>query len=260
MFNCCSLYSGSSGNSFFVQSDNTKILIDVGVSAKKIIEALENINCSIKDIDAILITHEHVDHTQSMGMLSSKYNIPVYSNEKTWNALAKQSAKISSENIKCFSNNTEFSIGEFKIFPFNVSHDAADPCGFNIFYKNKKVSIATDVGQVNDSILTSLKNSCFLFLESNYDPNILKYSSYPKLLKERIVSSKGHMSNISAGKLLQKIISPELKDVLLIHLSKENNFPELACETVNEQLNGLNYIPNITVAPRNNPSKFFNVC
>lgn len=259
MFNCCSLYSGSSGNSFFIQSDHTNILIDVGVSTKKIVDALHNLNFNIEYIDAILITHEHVDHTRCLGLISSKYNIPVYANKNTWNALSNHTAKMAKDNIKLFNNNSSFSIGDFSIFPFSTSHDAVDPCGFNITYKNKKVSIATDIGQVDSSILENLKNSCFLFLESNYDPSLLKYSSYPRILKERITSSKGHLSNTSAGQLVRQINNKNLENVLLIHLSKENNFPELAYESVNEQLKGLSYIPKITVAPRNNPSPFFNI-
>ncbi len=259
MFKCCSLYSGSSGNSFFIQSDNTKILVDVGVSAKKIVEALIELNHSVENIDAILITHEHVDHTKSLSMLSSKYNIPVYANEKTWNALSKHKEKMLPNNIKIFNNLKNFFVGDLEISPFSISHDAADPCGFNIYYNDKKISIATDIGNVTQETLNCLKNSSFLFLESNYDPNILKLSSYPYTLKQRIVSDKGHMSNITAGKVLQKISDDNLKNVLLIHLSKENNFPELAYETVNEQLNGLSSIPNIVVAPRNKPSILFNV-
>lgn len=259
MFKCGSLYSGSSGNSFFIQSDNTNILVDVGVSAKKITESLIELEHSIEKIDAILITHEHIDHTKGLSILSSKYNIPVYANQKTWDALSKHREKISPNNIKIFNNLEDFYIGELKISPFSVSHDAADPCGFNIYYNNKKISIATDIGQINENTLNSLKNSSFLFLESNYDPNILKMSSYPYLLKQRIAGNKGHMSNITAGKVLQQIADNNLRNVLLIHLSKENNFPELAYETVQEQLNGLSNIPNIVVAPRNNPSQIFNV-
>lgn len=259
MFKCGSLYSGSSGNSFFIQSDNTNILVDVGVSAKKIVDALDELNFSIQKIDAILITHEHVDHTKSLSLLSSKYNIPVYANKKTWDALSNHKEKMLPDNINFFENGNDFYVGDLKVSPFSISHDAADPCGFNVIYNNKKISIATDIGEVTTEILHCLKNSSFLFLESNYDPNILKLSSYPKMLKQRILSNKGHMSNATAGKVLQHISDSNLKNVLLIHLSKENNFPELAYETVQEHLNGLSNIPNITVAPRNNPSKFFNV-
>ncbi len=259
MFKCGSLFSGSSGNSFFIQSDNINILVDVGVSAKKITEALTELEFSIEKIDAILITHEHIDHTKSLSLLSCKYNIPVYANKKTWDALSKHREKISVENIKIFNNLENFYIGDFKISPFSISHDAADPCGFNIYYNDKKISIATDIGQITEETLNCLKNSSFLFLESNYDPNILKMSSYPYILKQRISGNKGHMSNITAGKVLQQITDNNLKNVLLIHLSKENNFPELAYETVHEQLNGLSNIPNIVVAPRNKPSQIFNV-
>lgn len=187
MFKYCSLYSGSSGNSFFVQSDNTNILIDAGVSSKKIVSALSEFNIDINNIDAILVTHEHSDHTKSLATLSNKYNIPVYANKKTWNALSNVSEKIAEKNRKFFTVTQNFNIGDFEIFAFPIPHDAADPCGFNIFYENKKITVATDIGHISPELLEHLKNSVSILLESNYDPEILKYSSYPYLLKRRIL-------------------------------------------------------------------------
>jgi len=186
MFNFCSLYSGSTGNCLFVESDKSKILVDVGVSAKKIVDALTSINVSIEEIDAILISHEHIDHTKSLHTISNKYNIPVFANIETWNALNEQSSKIESELKNYFKISERFCIKDLDIIPFTIPHDAANPCGFNIYNQGKKISIATDLGHMNKSILSHLKDSEFIMLESNYEPSVLQYSSYPYLLKKRI--------------------------------------------------------------------------
>lgn len=259
MFKYCSLYSGSSGNSFFVQSPKANLIIDAGVSVKKITTALEELNVNVKDVNAILVTHDHIDHTKSLATLSNKYNIPIYANQKTWDAIPDISNKIPDDNKKIFNISETFSIGDIKILPFHTPHDAADPCGFSLYNSNKKISIATDIGYVSEELLNHLKNSSCILLESNYDPEILKCSSYPYHLKQRILSNKGHLSNISAGKTLSKLYDFGLEKALLIHLSKENNFPELAYETIkNETLNCSNL--SIDIAPRDNPSKLFEVC
>lgn len=258
MLKYCSLYSGSTGNSFFVQSDTTSVLIDAGVSSKKIIEALEKIDVSINQISGILVTHEHIDHTKSLATLSNKYNIPIYANKKTWLALGTIGEKVLENNKKIFNTQENFKIGDFKIFPFSTPHDAADPCGFNIYNSGKKISIATDLGCITKDLLEHLKNSSSILLESNYDPEVLKCSRYPYLLKQRISGNNGHLSNITAGKVLANLYNFGLNQALLIHLSKENNFPELAYETVIGELSNCKDI-SINVAPRDNPSIFFEV-
>ena len=149
MLNFRSLYSGSTGNSLFVESNNTKILVDSGVSLKKLTSALSSNDISISDIDAVIVTHEHSDHVQSLGMLSSKYNIPVYANEKTWDAMPKQRERIDNINQKTFKSYEKFEIGDLTVDPFSIPHDAADPCGFNIINNNDKISIATDIDNWN---------------------------------------------------------------------------------------------------------------
>lgn len=235
MFKFCSLFSGSTGNSSLVQTENTKILIDVGESAKKISDALNSINIEPSEINAILITHEHSDHVKGLGTFSKKYNIPVYANKETWNGMKTQMEKLNSDNINFFDFNT-FKIGDLSICPFSIPHDAANPCGFNIFHKNKKISIATDIGHMTSDIVNKLSNSSFILLEANYDPNVLKCSSYPYPLKQRISGPNGHLSNNDAGKTISYLIEHGLNTVMLGHLSKENNFPELAYKTVVEQL------------------------
>ena len=207
-------------------------------------------------MDAILITHEHIDHTKSLGMISSKYNIPIYTNEKTWNAIGSSKEKVLPENINFFSSESTFSIGSLEIYAFSTPHDAAEPCGFYIKSGEHSLGIATDLGHVTPNILKTFSKCSDLLLESNYAPEILKVSSYPYALKQRIFGPKGHLSNDMAGEILSKLVDTNLKNVLLIHLSKENNFPELAKKTVLENVQ--NKI-NIDVAPRNSPSKFFKI-
>ena len=132
MFNFCSLYSGSSGNCLFVENDNTKILVDAGESAKKIENALSSINVSPQEIDAIVVTHEHIDHVKSVGTLSKKYNIPVFATEKTWSAMPTQSAKIEKTLQRFFSSSINFYVKDLLFTPFSIPHDAIDPCGFTI--------------------------------------------------------------------------------------------------------------------------------
>ena len=236
MFKFCSLFSGSTGNSLLVETDNTKILVDAGESAKKIVTALSLISVDISDIDAILVTHEHSDHIKSLGTISKKYNIPVYANENTWNAMPEQKQKVLEENQKVFAVNQQFEIKDLSFKPFNIPHDAADPCGFNIFYKYNKISVATDLGHITPEIIKKKKKSSFILLESNYDPDILKYSRYPFSLKQRIAGPNGHLSNNNSGKIISKLIKTGLTSVMLGHLSKENNFPELAYKTVVKEL------------------------
>lgn len=260
MLNFCSLYSGSTGNSLFVETESTKILIDAGVSAKKIISALEQIGTNINLIDAILVTHEHIDHVQSIGTLSKKYNIPVFSNIETWQAMDKQSSKILTSNKKLFNISETFIINDLQITAFSIPHDAANPCGFNIIKDNTKISIATDLGHITTSIIKALENSSFIMLESNYDTEVLKCCNYPYHLKTRIAGPNGHLSNTIAGKTISHLMNKGLEQVMLGHLSKENNFPELAYKTVMEELSYTQKNINIQVASRIMPSELLKIC
>lgn len=262
MLKFCSLYSGSTGNSLLVENDNTCILVDAGVSGIKIVEALNAINININEISAILVTHEHTDHIKSIGTLSKKYNIPVFANKETWEAMPNEAKKIALDCHKDFVIDKKFAIGSLEILPFSIPHDAANPCGFNIFGSNKKISIATDIGHITSSIFNNLKNSSFMLLESNYDPEVLKYSPYPYQLKRRIAGPNGHLPNQDAGNTISKLIDSGLKSVMLGHLSKENNFPELAKQTVLEELVSNNFSENsvnLYVASRTEPSSLLEV-
>ena len=248
MINFCNLYSGSSGNSTYVATENTKILVDAGVSCNKIIKALEEINVELDDIDAIIITHEHTDHTSGLKIISKKYHIPIFANAKTWKMM--QSLDIS-ENLQfTFSTNTDFEIGDFRIHPFSIPHDAADPCGFSIYAEDKKITVSTDIGHITDGVLHQMENSDILLLEANYDEETLKCGPYPYQLKKRIMSDDGHLSNESASKEISYLSKNNVSNIVLGHLSKENNFPELAYQTVLNELQENGNICNLSVASR----------
>ena len=207
MFNFCSLYSGSSGNSLFIETQNTKLLVDAGVSSKKIETALNDINVDPNTLDGILITHEHTDHVQGLGTLSKKFDLPVFVNQETLDAMPKQRDKIADKNIKTFKVTDKFEIGDLEIKPFSIPHDAANPCGFNIWKDNKKISIATDIGHMTNPILKNLEESLFIMLEANYDPEVLRCSSYPFTLKSRIAGPTGHLPNEMAGKTISHLFA-----------------------------------------------------
>ena len=258
MLNFCSLYSGSSGNSLFVETQNTKLLVDAGVSCKKIENALQDIKVDPSSIDGILITHEHTDHVQGLGTLSRKFDLPVFVNQETLDAMPKQKDKIPDKNIKTFKISDKFEIGDLLIDPFSIPHDAANPCGFNIYKDDKKISIATDIGHMTNNILKSLEGSLFLMLEANYDPEVLRCSSYPFSLKSRIAGPTGHLPNEMAGKTISYLLKSGLKNAILGHLSKESNFPELAYQTVLDELIRNDYNENslsLGVASRYTHSK-----
>ncbi len=262
MLNFCSLYSGSSGNCLFVESENTKLLIDAGVSLKKIEKGLESLNISSSSLDGILVTHEHIDHIQSLGNLSKKFNLPVFANSETFDAMPKQTDKIATENINKIKTNEKFCINDIEINSFSIPHDAANPCGFTLSCGNDKISVATDMGHITKDILKHLEGSKFILIESNYDPEVLKCSKYPFDLKRRISGPNGHLPNETAGKVINYLIHDNLKCALLGHLSKESNCPELAYQTVaNEIISSGTDIDKIriSVASRDNVGNLIHI-
>ena len=261
MFQFCNLYSGSSGNCSFACTDNVNILIDCGTTQKKILTALEELGKDISQIDGILVTHEHSDHIKNLGSISKKYNIPIYANKKTFDNMPEQTNLISEANRKFFNTDDDFEIGDLKIHPFHIPHDAADPCGFNIYNSNKKVSIATDIGHMTNEVLHKLEGSSFLLLESNYEPEILKYAKYPYYLKRRIAGPNGHLSNQEAGNAIIKLISSGVDNIMLGHLSQQTNFPELAYKTVMDEIisSKVSNKFSLNVANRDKPDNIINI-
>lgn len=228
--------SGSSGNCVYVGTENTKILIDAGLSGKKIEAGLEQLNINPLDIDGIFVTHEHNDHVDGVGVLSRRYNIPVFATEGTWDNMPSKVGEIKSRNMKAVYPGEYVDINDIVLKPFNISHDAAQPVGYRIEAFNKTVTVATDLGYISDEVFENIKNVDLLLLESNHDVERLQMGPYPYQLKQRVLSDLGHLSNHSAGQVLTKILSDRLKYVLLGHLSGENNTPQLAFETAKQYL------------------------
>ncbi len=237
MVKFASLISSSSGNSTFVSDGNTNLLVDCGASGKCIEGLLKNIDINIADIDAVLITHEHIDHIKGAGVVSRKYNIPIYATEKTH--MAMEIGKIKEENIRVIEKDKAFEIGKVGITAFSIPHDAADPVGYTFNIGNEKAAVATDIGQMNEYIENYLRGSKEVLLESNHDVQMLEFGSYPYQLKQRILGSKGHLSNDNAGKTALKLVQSGTEKILLGHLSKENNTPDIAYRTVGNMLGNI---------------------
>jgi len=231
-FKVCSLFSGSSGNSTYIGTDRTHLLVDAGVPMKHILAGLKQIGVEGRDLNGILVTHEHSDHITSVGAISRKYNIPVYANEQTWQAMESKLGRIGAGNRRIFYNDMDFYIQDINVQPYQIPHDAADPVCFSFYYKNKKISITTDLGHTNKKIIKNVMDSDLLILEANHDENMLMTGPYPAYLKKRIRGRKGHLSNEDTGRALLEIIKGKVTHVLLAHLSKENNYPQLAYQTV----------------------------
>lgn len=259
----CSLASGSSGNCQYIQTSKARVLIDAGLSGKRIQELLTSIDVEPNSIDCIFITHEHKDHIKGAGILSRRFDIPIYANENTWNSMKDDLGKLKEENIKIFNTNNSFEVADLGIVPFNISHDASEPVGYSFFNKNKKISIVTDTGCVNEEITQKIKDSNLLMIESNHDTQMLRVGSYPWFLKKRVSSEIGHLSNDDAGNLLIDVLKASNEKVILAHLSKENNFPKLAYQTVLNILSekGIDVSKDISleIALRDEASKIYNL-
>lgn len=230
----CSIASGSSGNCIYAGSDSTHLLIDAGISGKKTEAGLRELELSMRDIDGIFITHEHADHIQGLGVLSRKYQIPIYCTEGTKRGILADSrtGDIDEGLFQILQPDHKYTLKDMLIVPIRISHDAAEPVGYKISHGKQKGAVVTDLGVYNDYIVEHLKGMNILFLEANHDVNMLQVGPYPYPLKQRILGERGHLSNDTSGKLLCRILHDDIKAIVLSHLSKENNLPELAYETV----------------------------
>ena len=230
----CSIASGSSGNCIYAGSENTHILVDAGISGKRIEQGLNELDLTGRDLDAILVTHEHADHIQGLGVLARRYQVPLYMTGGTADYLLRSGAlgKIPEGLINEIQEDEPFHINDLTVLPFSIPHDAAQPVGFRIENGTGAVGIATDLGKYTEYIIDNLKGLDAVLIESNHDVNMLEVGRYPYNLKRRILGDRGHLSNENAGRLLCELLHDDMKAVLLGHLSKENNFEELAYETV----------------------------
>lgn len=229
-----SIASGSSGNCICVGTERAHVLIDAGVSGKRIESGLNAIDLTTSDMEGILITHEHSDHIGGLGVIARRYGLPMYATEKTMDAILKSASvgKIDPSLFHVIEPEVDFAIGDMRIHPIRVSHDAADPVAYILRQGEKAAGVITDLGVYDDHIVGSLRDVDVLLLEANHDVNMLEVGPYPYPLKQRILGEKGHLSNESCGRLLCEMLHDSFRTVMLGHLSKENNYPELAFRTV----------------------------
>ncbi|HZK34177.1 MAG TPA: MBL fold metallo-hydrolase, partial [Bacillota bacterium] len=192
----CSLFSGSSGNSTYLGTEKTHILVDAGLAGKNIIAGLSDVGVDGSELKGLLITHEHTDHIRGAGVLSRRFDIPIYANEKTWAAMESRIGKVQPSNIRVFDNNMDFYIQDINVQAYEIPHDAVDPVGFSFYCNNKKISITTDLGHTNNKLIKTVMDSDMVILEANHDIDMLKSGPYPPMLKRRILGRKGHLSNV----------------------------------------------------------------
>ena len=230
----CSIASGSSGNCIYVGTDTTHILVDTGISGKRTEAGLNSLGVTMREIDGILITPEHIDHISGLGVLARKYDVPIYATRKTIDQIKKtKSVGVIDEDLFYeIIPDEKFTIKDLTMNPMRVSHDAADPVAYRIRHGEKKVGIITDLGIYNDYTVECLRGMDAVLLEANHDIHMLQVGPYPYYLKKRILGERGHLSNELSGKLLSRILHDDMKAIVLGHLSKENNLAELAYETV----------------------------
>lgn len=235
----CSIASGSSGNCIYVGSQATHLLVDAGISGKRTEEGLKSLELCGRDLDGILITHEHADHISGLGVLARKYEIPIYATPGTIQELKKDKniGKLDPSLFHEIYADKKWIIKDVQITPMRISHDAAEPVAYRFAYGKKKIAVCTDLGTYNDYTVECLKGMDTVLLEANHDVRMLQTGPYPYYLKQRILGNRGHLSNENSGRLLNAILHDGLQTILLGHLSKENNLPELAYESVRLEIN-----------------------
>lgn len=233
----CSFASSSSGNCYMVRSENTTLLVDVGIAGKNVLAGLTEKGVTPEEVGGILLTHEHVDHVKSLRMISKKaVNAGVYASKGT---LSQVCDKIADEVMRPVQAQTAFDIGDIEVRPFRISHDAAEPMSYSFCKDGKQITIVTDTGYISDEVFDQIKEADILVLEANHEVNILKMGAYPYSLKRRILGDEGHLSNEAAGKCLCEMLryrgeqeKTDVPKVVLAHLSKENNTPSQAYLTI----------------------------
>ncbi len=259
----CTLASGSSGNCTYVEGSGASVLVDAGLSGKAIKHGLETIGVDPLDLDGIMVTHEHLDHVRGVGVLSRRYDLKVYATEKTWEEMLPVVGNIEDCNRVVLRREDCLEIEDLKIECFETSHDAAESIAFSFYSGSVQVGITTDTGLLTGAARKHVAGSDLLIFEANHDINMLKNGRYPWNVKQRILSDRGHLSNIAAGHCLASLISGKTSGVILAHLSRDNNTPELALKTVADVLEEAGLSPGqdltMEVAPRCMPGKVWDM-
>jgi phosphoribosyl 1,2-cyclic phosphodiesterase len=247
MFQTSVLASGSKGNSILVRSNNTGIIVDAGISLKRIWAALEALQVPRHSIKAVIVSHEHSDHTRSAGALSRSLKIPLIISADTYAFCAHRLGKVQ-HYLRYFESGIDFMVGDILVRPFRSSHDAVDPCNFRFEHDDRKLGIALDLGYFSKLTVLRLSEVNTLILESNHDLTMLMEGPYDWNLKKRVKSEHGHLSNEQAVGLLSQIIHPGLGNLILAHLSEINNHPDLAFEVMNAYLSSIRSQTRLLVA------------
>jgi len=257
------LFSGSSGNATYVGCDDAHILVDAGLSGSRVTGELQRVGVDPALLDAILVTHEHSDHIKGIGILSRKYDLPVYATEGTWAEMFNKIGNVPSKNVRYIEPGQDFYVGPIDVTPFAIPHDAAQPVGYTFELHGAKLAIATDLGGYKESWMKQIVGADAVILESNYDPGMLSTGPYPYDLKKRIMGKHGHLSNEDAGEIAVALARNGTRQIILAHLSKENNYPALALTTCESAFlsNGLTpqQDANIVVASRDGNIGMFSV-
>ena len=240
MLNFISFGSGSSGNCYYLYTQNSGLLIDVGVGTRSLKKAFHDYGLRFVDgFDGILVTHDHADHIKSVGSLSKKFNLPVYATETVHAGMDRNycmRCKLAHSNRMKVVKGQSFNVGDFSITPFNVPHDSSDNVGYLIEADGVVFCLLTDVGTITDEMKSIISRANYLVIEANYDPQMLETGPYPRYLKDRIKNGHGHLSNTQCAQALAENFTHTLKHVWLCHLSQENNKPELALNTISQTL------------------------
>ncbi len=233
-----SLASGSSGNCYYVGTSDYGILIDAGIGIRTIKKVLKERGVEFEKIMGVLVTHDHADHIKTIGCLGERCHIPVYATEVVHEGIARSRyvEEVLLRSRRVIEKEVPFMIRDFRIEAFEVPHDSSDNVGYLITYGNHRLTIATDVGHITDTISKYVGMANHLVLEANYDEEMLRYGNYPEFLKERVASPTWHLSNRQTAEFLATHYTPALKNIWLCHLSRENNHPDLAYKTVDLRL------------------------
>ena len=249
----CPLASGSKGNCIYIGTDQTKILIDAGISAKAIQMRLSEINVDLAEIDAILVTHEHMDHIQGLKTLAYKKGIPILANHETAKGIVE--AFHDCPKFKIFSTGETFEFGDLEIHPFSIQHDTLDPVAFTIRVNHFKLGFCTDLGFATSLVQAQLRDCDYLYVESNHEPSMVYASARPLIYKQRVLSRSGHLSNHACGNLLAQVYHSKLKHVHLAHLSSECNHPATALKIIGEILEQKGIRIDMSIAPQDKISR-----
>lgn len=234
----CSIASGSSGNCICAGTDTCHLMIDAGISGKRIELGLNCVGLKTEEMEGILVTHEHSDHISGLGVIARRYGLPIYGTRGTLEAIAATPSvgKIDPSLFHVLEPDEDVLIGEIIVHPIRTSHDAADPVAYILKNESQKIGIITDLGMYDDYIIENLQDLDALLLEANHDVHMLEVGSYPYPLKRRILGERGHLSNEVSGQLLGELLHDNMKHVILGHLSRENNYEDLAYETVRQEV------------------------